>query len=236
MGPILRRAARQPVSRKATSTCLRRSSSSEVCCRRPVRRGRRAAARRGAGPSRPGRGVPARPRSCRPLPAAAPPAPTGAQRGTPYQAAVALQTPHLLGRPARVDLVAPHRDVQPPHDVEQARPVLGDLVGDRSQRVGEHRITARAQRIADSSCPGGGTGEMVVEVDAQQGHVRGRGTRCARRVRSLFRHGTAPVLLRPCATATRVVTRTTQGLRGVEPGPNRTGGSTGARAPRLTPS
>ncbi|CAJ61807.1 hypothetical protein; putative membrane protein [Frankia alni ACN14a] len=90
-----------------------------------------------------------------------------AQRGAAHDPAVGLQPARRLGEPAGRDLVLPFGDAEGAHQLEQRLAVLGDLRGHPGQRVAGGCSAMGRRRAAGEPQPGGGAGQVVVQVDAE---------------------------------------------------------------------
>ncbi|WP_313949844.1 AbrB family transcriptional regulator [Frankia sp. ACN1ag] len=91
-----------------------------------------------------------------------------AQRGAAHDPTVGLQSARRLGDPAGGDLVLPLGNAEGAHELEQRVAVLGDLRGNPCQRVTEGCSAVGRRRTASEPQPGGGAGEVVVQVDADR--------------------------------------------------------------------
>src|SRR3954471_1338578 len=114
-----------------------------------------------------------------------------AERRVAGDAAVELEPPPLLRRPAGPDLQRVAGDAQTAHDVDQRVAVLRDLGREPLERRLEVGAAVRAERAAGELEPGGRAGEVVVEVDGDEaavhavGHTRSVADRHRAAARSL---------------------------------------------------
>src|SRR4051794_26338636 len=84
---------------------------------------------------------------------------------------VELRAAELLDRPAGPHLQRVAGDGEPRHDVDERRPVLGELAREALERRLERRAAVRAERAAGELDAAGRPGEVVVEVDRDEAAV-----------------------------------------------------------------